>query len=89
MQPQNSPHLDLGVLEALGHKVDGLVGLVLVGLHTRLLRFKGTALRLVGQSVLSDNDRSITLNFIDTESAFQDTQMQLNVQCTVKPIGNL
>ena len=50
--PPASPHLDRGVLKALGHKVDGLVCLVLVRLDRRLLRLERTALGLVRQGIL-------------------------------------
>lgn len=47
-----SPQLEFSILKALGHKVNGLVGLVLVGLHRRLLRLERLVFRLIGQSVL-------------------------------------
>ena len=62
MAARHTPHLDLGVLEALGHEVDGLVGLVLVGLYARLLGLERAALWFVGQSVLQDKGEA---HFID------------------------
>jgi len=43
--------LVLGILEALGHVVDGLVLLVLVGLHGRGSGLEGTVLALVADGV--------------------------------------
>lgn len=47
-----SPQLEFSILEALRHEVNGLVGLVLVGLHRRLLGDERLVFWLVGQSVL-------------------------------------
>lgn len=47
------PELVLGVAEALGHEVHGLVGLVLVRLHGRSIGVEGPDLRLLGQAVLA------------------------------------
>ena len=47
------PELVLGIAEALRHKVDGLVGLVLVGLHGRRIRVEGPDLGLLGKGVLA------------------------------------
>ena len=47
------PELVLGIAEALRHKVDGLVGLVLVGLHGRCIRVEGPDLGLLGKGVLA------------------------------------
>lgn len=46
------PELLLGICEALRNEVDGLVRLVLVGLHRRGLRIELSRLWLVGQRVL-------------------------------------
>lgn len=47
------PELVLGIAEALGHEVHGLVGLVLVRLHGHSFRVKGPDLGLLGQAVLA------------------------------------
>ena len=47
------PELVLGIAEALRHKVDGLVGLVLVGLHGRCIRVEGPDLGLLRKGVLA------------------------------------
>lgn len=46
-----APELVLGVLEALRDEVDGLVFLVLVGLHGGYGRFEGPQFRLVAEGV--------------------------------------
>lgn len=62
------PQLKLGVLEALGHKVDGLVGLVLVRLHGTLFGNKRPVLWLVRQRVLDREvgDRSAGETFTNS-----------------------
>lgn len=54
------PQLILGILEALRHKVDGLVGLVLVWLHCTLFWYKWPVLWLVRQCVLDRKVREIS-----------------------------
>lgn len=46
------PELVLGVAETLRHEVDGLVGLVLVGLQGGRVGVEGPDLRLLGEGVL-------------------------------------
>lgn len=54
------PQLNLCVLEALRHKVNRLVGLVLVRLHCRLLGVKRFVLRLIRQRILEGQGQRLS-----------------------------
>uniref|UniRef100_A0AAR2KHT6 Nucleoporin Nup37 n=1 Tax=Pygocentrus nattereri TaxID=42514 RepID=A0AAR2KHT6_PYGNA len=63
-----SPHLVLGVLEALGHKVHGLECLILVGLDRRLNRVEWFVFRFIGESVLEQRTRHGYMNLKPAQS---------------------
>lgn len=86
LSPIIVPHLDLCVLEALGHKVNRLVGLILIRLHCCLLWVKRLVLWLIRQSVLkgqTNKDRQDT--HTHTQKSYAVAYLCVNKLTTSSP----